>query len=74
MFLMRKDSLEKEIATPSRNVAWGISWTEEPGGLPSTRLQRIRHYLVTEQQQHAPSKYWPCISLKEGKKRILKIK
>ena len=28
---------------------WG---TEEPGVLQSTRLQRVRHNLVTEQQQH----------------------
>ena len=45
MFLMREDFLEKEIASHSRNVAWGISWTEEPDGLPAMRSQRIRHDL-----------------------------
>ena len=55
MFLMRKDFLEKEIASHSRNVAWRMSWTEEPDGLPSLRSQRIRHDLVTEQQQYAPN-------------------
>ena len=27
-----KDPLEKEMATHSRILAWGIPWTEEPGG------------------------------------------
>ena len=27
-----------------------IPWTEEPGGLPSTESQRVRHDLVTKQQ------------------------
>ena len=30
-------SLEKEMATHSRILAWRIPWTEEPGGLQSTR-------------------------------------
>ena len=28
-----EDPLEKEMATHSSILAWGISWTEEPGGL-----------------------------------------
>ena len=28
-----EDSLEKEIATHSRLLAWKIPWTEEPGRL-----------------------------------------
>ena len=36
-------SLEKEIATHSSILAWGIPWTEEPGGLQSMRSQRVRH-------------------------------
>ena len=35
--------LEKEMATHSRILAWRIPWTEEPGGLQSMGLQRIRH-------------------------------
>ena len=27
------DTLEKEMATDSRILAWKIPWTEEPGGL-----------------------------------------
>ena len=35
--------LEKEIATHSSILAWGIPWTEEPGGLQSMGSQTIRH-------------------------------
>ena len=35
--------MEKEMATPSSILAWKISWTEEPGGLQSMGLQRVRH-------------------------------
>ena len=41
--LGQEDPLEKETATHSNNLAWRISWTEEPGGLQSTGLQRVRH-------------------------------
>ena len=32
--------LEKEMATHSSILAWEIPWTEEPGGLQSTGLQK----------------------------------
>ena len=38
-----EDLLEKEMATHSSILAWEISWTEEPGGLQSMVLQRVRH-------------------------------
>ena len=31
------------MATHSSILAWGIPWTEEPGGLQSMRLQRVGH-------------------------------
>ena len=37
------DPLEKEMATHSSILAWRIPWTEEPGGLQSTGLQRVGH-------------------------------
>ena len=40
------------MATYSSNCAWRISWTEEPGGLPSKGLQRVGHDLAAKQQQH----------------------
>jgi len=45
-----KDSLEEEMATHSSILAWEITWTEEPGGLQSMRLQRAGQDLVTKQQ------------------------
>ena len=36
-------ALEKEMATHSSVLAWRISGTEEPGGLPSMGLHRVGH-------------------------------
>ena len=44
-------SLEKEITVHSSILAWEIPWTEEPDGLQSLGLQRVRHHLATKQQQ-----------------------
>ena len=41
--LGQKDALEKEMATHSNILAWRIPWREEPGGLQSMGLQRVRH-------------------------------
>ena len=41
--LGQEDPLEKEMATHSSILAWRIPWTEEPGGLQSVELQRVRH-------------------------------
>ena len=49
--LGQEDCLEKEMATHTSILAWEIPWTEEPGGLQSVGLQRIRHDLATQQQQ-----------------------
>ena len=35
--------LEKGMAPHFSILAWRIPWTEEPGGLQSMRLQRVRH-------------------------------
>ena len=37
-----EDPLEKAIATHSSILAWRLLWTEEPGGLQSVGLQRVR--------------------------------
>ena len=39
-----EDPLKKGMATHSSILAWRIPWTEEPGGLLSMGLQRVRHY------------------------------
>ena len=41
-----EDPLEKGMATHSSLLAWRIPWTEEPGGLQSMGLQRVRHDLA----------------------------
>ena len=49
-----EDPPEEEVAahsTLSSVLAWGTPWTEEPDGLQSVGLQRVRQDLATEQQQ-----------------------
>ena len=43
-----EDPLEKEMATHYSILAWKIPWTEEPGGLQTMRLQRVRHDWATK--------------------------
>ena len=38
--LGQEDPPEKEMATHSSILAWRLTWTEEPGGLQSTGLQK----------------------------------
>ena len=38
-----EDPLEEGMATHSSILAWRILWTEEPGGLQSMGLERVRH-------------------------------
>ena len=35
--------LEEEMAKHSDSLAWIITWAEEPDGLQSIELQRVRH-------------------------------
>ena len=41
--LGQEDPLEKKMATRSSILAWRIPGMEEPDGLQSTGLQRVRH-------------------------------
>ena len=45
---MVEDTLEEEMATHSKILAWKTPWTAEPGGLQSMGLQRVGHDLVTQ--------------------------
>ena len=38
-----EDPLEKVMASHSSILAWKVPWTEEPGGLQTMGLQRVRH-------------------------------
>ena len=58
-----EDPLEKEIVAHSSILAWRIPWTEQPGGLWSMGLQRVRH---AEHRHHmyvcrALSLLWPTL-------------
>ena len=46
-----KESVEKEMAAHSSILAWKIPWREEPGGLQSIGLQRVRNNSATKQQE-----------------------
>ena len=47
LYLGWEDPLEKEMATHSSILAWRILWIEEPGGIQSIELQRVRHDCMT---------------------------
>ena len=51
--LGREDPLEKGVETHSSILAWEIPWTEYLAGYNPWRLKRVRHDLVTKQQQCA---------------------
>ena len=56
-----EDPLEKGMATHSSILAWRISWTEEPGGLQSLGLQRVRYDSVSECNNTYTDTYIPPI-------------
>ena len=41
--LGREDPMEEEMAAHSNMLAWGIPWTEEPGGLQFMGSERVGH-------------------------------
>ena len=41
--LGQEDYLERGMAIHSGTLAWGILWTEEPGGLQSVGSQQVEH-------------------------------
>ena len=62
--LGQKDPLDEGMATHSNNLVWKIPWTEQPGGLLSTGLQRVRHDVAHNACTHEDfrikhfSSYW----------------
>ena len=46
-----EDPLEEEMATHSSILARKMPWTEEPGGLQSIGLERVRYDQATEHTQ-----------------------
>ena len=49
--LGREEHLEEEIATHSSILAWEIPWKESLAGYSPWGHKRVRHDLVTKQQQ-----------------------
>ena len=56
--LGQEDPLQKEMATHSSILAWEIPWTEEPGGLQSTGLQRLGHNFATNKNNNMYCTTW----------------
>ena len=50
--LGQEDPLEVGMVTHSSILVWEIPGTEEPGGLQSLELQRVRHNVVTYPPPH----------------------
>ena len=58
--------LEKEMAPHSSILAWRIPWTEEPGGLQSMALQRVRTTEQLSTQQHTHIDWVSRLQHREG--------
>ena len=50
--LDQEDPLKKEMETHSSILAWGIQWTEEPGGFAKSRSPGGRKESDTTEQTH----------------------
>ena len=61
------------MAILSSTLAWQISWTEEPGGLQPTESQRVRHNLVTKQQQSTDGDHGHLAGLLMGSVVAVKV-
>ena len=44
--LTQEVPVQEGTATHSSILAWGIPWTEEPGGLQSIGLHRVGHFHI----------------------------
>ena len=53
----REDPLEEGMASHSSILAWRIPWTEEPGGVQSIGLQRLKQLSIHKSinQKHSVS-------------------
>ena len=63
-----EEPLEEGMATHSNILAWEIPWTEEPVGLQSMGLQRIRHDRATN-----TCTFSPILSLTKERRALLKV-
>ena len=56
-----EDSLEKRMTIHSSILVWRIPWIEEPSGLQSMELQKVRHDWVAEHTHVCILKIVLCI-------------
>ena len=49
---------EEGMATHSNTLAWKISWREEPGGLQSTGLKKVRHVILGKCASKIQDWFW----------------
>ena len=64
--LGQENPLEKEMDTHSNILAWKIPWTEEPGRLQSTGLQRVYRDWSNMTCMHTPLPHSNCVVLVEA--------
>ena len=76
-YLGQEYPMEEGVSTHSSILAWGIPWTEEPGGLQSIGLQRVRHDWSDWACTHAPEGIgcgslgrWADIVLRRSRREI----
>ena len=53
-----EDPLEEEMATYSSNLAWKITWTDEPGELQSLGFQRVGPNTTSWPEQPSVPLHW----------------
>ena len=64
------------LTTHSRILAWEIPWTEEPGGLQSVEMERVRYDFMTKQQQLAENRgaaRYPTVCRTPSQQRMMPI-
>ena len=67
----QEDPLEQGMATYSSILAWRLPRTEEPGGLQSMGLQRVRHNRETKIKHHlCHMLLWETENMNKLKKRF----
>ena len=69
-FLGWEDPLEQEKATDSSSLAWGISWTEEPGGHSPWSLRVGRDWADTHARLRNNLGKAPSTVLKAGQRLL----
>ena len=64
------------MAARSNILAWGIPWTEEPGGLPPWGHKRVKHELMTKNNRNIVSFikgiYWSAVCFIEKAREFQK--